>query len=174
MRHSLVGIATLLAAGCARAGDADLNAVEVSLASARAIGCETICNSVLVEIVVKNRAVEPVCFSSRYLASALGPIVIADAGKSDTDGFLISFPRVEEFPDNPDRPAPFVRTLKAEPSVYVGPGQELRFEVSAFDSYRIPRDRALTATLAIYVYPCHGDSFRRFAPSVPLQIGDVL
>jgi hypothetical protein len=173
MRRAFVGIAMLLAAGCARAGDVDLTAVEVSLVSARAIGCDTVCNSLLVEVVVKNGTSEPVCFSSRYLASALGPVIIFETGRSDTDGFLTNFPRLEDPPDLPDRPAPFVATLKTEPNVYVGPGKELRFEATAFDSYRIPRDRALTATLGMYVYPCEGEGFRRFSPSVPLQTGDA-
>ncbi|MFK0298745.1 hypothetical protein ACIQTU_05955 [Brevundimonas sp. NPDC090276] len=171
MRWSAVALAALAVASCIRTEGVNLDEVEVSLLSARAIGCDAVCSSILVEIVVKNDNQEPVCFSSRYLTSVLGSVVISELGQKDTDGFLTNFPPVEEFPDNPDRPGPFVGVLRAEPNIYVAPRQKVRFEAAAFDSFRIPRDRALRATLGMYVYPCEGKGFRRFSPSVPLQAG---
>lgn len=171
MRRVAVSLAVLFVASCTRVQVVDLDKVEVSLMSAQAVGCDAICSSILVNILIKNDSDEPICFSSRYLSSALRSVIISEVGRQDTDGFLTNFSPLEEISDSPDRPGPFVEVLRAEPNIYVAPHQELRFETSAFDSFRIPRDRNLKVTLGMYVYPCEGEGFRRFSPSIPLQSG---
>lgn len=172
LRLLIVCLTTSMASGCSANPVPEFGSVELLINSATATSCQSSsCNSIVLDVTIKNMTDIPVCFSARYLTRVSSVIAVYQEGETDTDNFMVNPPPLEEFPDTPDQSAKHVAVLKREPNIHVAPGQELRFTTATADQYAIPKTVGILVALPVYVYPCDGEGFERLQQSAVLSFG---
>lgn len=93
------------------------------------------------------------CFSVRYLVRPSSALFLMPPDAKTGDNYQVDADPMDAVPNTPGREGDYVKMLRAEPNIYIAPNNTSEFEANTGDKYAIPR-ADISATLAMYAYPC--------------------